>query len=110
MAKARFICTSKTGKETFTVSLEPVAEDVSPACTVCGRRTHKDYCVGGTGNMGDVQPHDPVELKEGDTSFFKDLPHGQVFLSVLTPEAAAQFEEGEITELTFELVKKTVAG
>lgn len=102
MAKARFFCTSKTGVETFTVALEPLAEAVSPACPVCGRTTHKDFCVGGKGGA-DIEPHDPVEMKEGDTTFFKDLPHGSIHLSVLTPEAAAQFEVGKITEISFKL-------
>jgi hypothetical protein len=102
MAKAKFVCLSKTGIETFTVKLEPVAEAVSPACRLCGNRTHEDHCMGPAGGT----PHKPVELESGDTSFFKDLPHGDIFLSVLTPDAAKQFEVGEVTEISFELVKK----
>lgn len=101
MASAKFLCTSKTGLETFTVNLEPVAEDVSPACPTCGNRTHKDFCLGRPN-----EPHDPVELASGDTSFFKDLPHASIFLSVLTPEAAQEFDVGEVTEVTFAKVSK----
>lgn len=102
MAKARFLCTRKSGVETFTVALEPYAEDVTPACTTCGKTSHKDFCVGGEGT--DVDPsHEPVELKEGDTSFFKDLPYGSIVLSVLTPEAAAEFEVGKLTTIEFKL-------
>lgn len=107
MIKAKLLCTSKTGIETFTVHLEPYAEAVSPACKVCGRTTHKDYCTGGDGVL---EPrHDPVVMEEGDTSFFRDLPHGTIFLSVLTPEAASHFEVGKITTITFETGPEPIA-
>ncbi len=105
MASAKFICKSKTGIETFSVVLEPDPEFVTPACPVCGRTSHRDYCLGGTGNPGDLPAHDQVTLDDGDTSFFKDLPHGNIFLSPLTAEAAAEFEVGRLTEISFALVK-----
>jgi len=105
MAKALFLCTSKTGIETFTVQLEPVAELVSPACPVCKKTTHEDLCRGDDPKAANAVTHDPVEMVEGDTSFFKDLPHGNIFLSPLTAEAGAQFEVGKLTEISFELVK-----
>lgn len=100
MAQAKFRCISKTGIETFTVQLEADAEAASPACEVCGRRTHEDYCVGG---VDGAPAHAVTPMKDGDTSTFKDLPHANIFLSVLTPEAAAQFEEGKVTVVTFAL-------
>lgn len=103
MAKALFLCTSKTGIETFTVNLEPHAEKVSPACPKCGRTTHENFCWGDAAPGG--ERHDPVEMKEGDTSFFKDLPYGTIVLSVLTPEAAAEFEVGKLTEISFKLAR-----
>lgn len=97
MAKAKFMCLDKTGVETFTVHLEPVAEAVSPACTVCGKTTHEDFCQGVPGAL-----HPITEMKSGDTTFFKDLPNASIFLSVLTPEAAAEFVPGEVTIISFE--------
>ncbi len=70
MAKARFLCVSKTGQATFTVQLEP------------------------------------VDAGNADRSFFKDTPQASIFMTVLTPEAGAEFEVGQETAVEFTLVKK----
>lgn len=97
MAKAKFLCTSKSGVGTITVHLEPVSVD---ECPVCGKKTSADFCD------GDSVKHDITSVPSGDRSFFKDLPHASIFLSVLTPEAGAEFEVGQETLVEFTLVKK----
>lgn len=97
MHSAKFLCLEKTGTETFTVHLEPLVEAVSPPCGVCGKTTHEDFCQGSR-----FVPHAITEMKEGDTSFFRDLPSASIFLSVLTPEAAAEFVPGEVTVVSFD--------
>jgi hypothetical protein len=97
MAKAKFLCVSKTGTETHTVQLEPVDVDV---CPTCGKRTSAKFC------KGDAVEHAITAVPDGDRSFFKDLPHANIFLSVLTPEAGAEFEVGQETLVEFTLVKK----
>lgn len=95
MVKARFLCVHKSGIETFTVKLVPVLVDI---CPECGSHTSKDYCDG-----DQRSPHPRVTVPNGDRSFFKDLPQGELFMTVLTPEAGAQFEEGKVTVASFEL-------
>lgn len=98
MAKATFRCISKTGIGTITVQLEPSIVDV---CPVCSKTTSEDICAGDFG-----AEHTPTSVPNGDRSFFKDLPHASIFLSVLTPEAGAAFEVGQETLVEFTLVKK----
>ncbi len=94
MVSAKFLCLDKTGTETFTVHLEPVIEDV---CPVCRKVTSADHCVG----FDERTRHDITPVPSGSREFFKDLPHASIFLSVLTPEAAAQFEPGKVTVVSF---------
>jgi len=96
MVKARFLCTHKSGEETFTVKLEPVLDDV---CPFCKKVTSEPFCVGGDG----LNKHPVTAVPDGDRSFFKDLPHGEISMSVLTPEAGAQFALGKVTVVSFEL-------
>lgn len=102
MAKANFLCTSKTGVETLTVTLEPSLLDV---CPVCKEVTSKKFCDG----SGLGAAHDITQVPDGDRAFFKDIPHGSIFLTVLTPEAGAEFEVGEETLVEFTKVKKSPA-
>lgn len=96
MVKARFLCISKTGQETFTVQLVPLLVDI---CPICKKVTSEQFCQGNPPG----ESHIITEVPNGDRSFFQDIPHGDVFLSVLTKEAASQFEVGKITAATFEL-------
>lgn len=48
---------------------------------------------------------EPVD--SADRSFFKDLPHASVFMSVVTPEAAAEFVEGEEVIVDFRRAPKS---
>ena len=99
--KAKFKCVSKTGIETFTVNLEPVED----GCWACGKPREE--------HVAELEPEAPTpttacgglsaNFRAKDTTFFASLPHAQIFLSVLTPEAAAQFEPGKITEVDFTL-------
>jgi hypothetical protein len=94
MAQAKFLCIDKTGVETFTVHLEPVVEDICPKCR---KMTSEEICIGSS----DVDKHAVTRVPNGDRSFFKDMPHASIFLSVLTPEAAAEFEVGKVTVVSF---------
>lgn len=96
MVKARFLCMSKSGEETFTVKLEPVLVDI---CPVCQKVTSLPTCTGHDPRF----PHDSTPVPNGDRSFFKDIPQGEIFLTPLTPEAGAAFEVGKITTVSFEL-------
>lgn len=87
--KAKFVCTSKTGQATHTVHLEPV--DDANMCVTCGAK----------GEAGTFCQKDGGLISAGDRSFFKDTPHATVFMSVLTPEAGALFEEGKEVTIDF---------
>lgn len=87
MAKARFLCTSKTGVETFSVSLEPVLHV---------KEEHE--------KEDDEKKRDGTVLHpKADKSFFQGFPYGNITLSALTPEAGAAFKEGQVTAVEFTL-------
>jgi len=102
--KAKFVCVSKTGKETFTVNLEPVEN--KDHCEICND-TFKVLQTNGTfeeERVGDRDlfcPKDGGKFVSGDRSFFKDTPHASIFMAVLSPEAGALFEEGKEVTIDF---------
>ncbi len=112
MAKAKFVCTSKTGEETFSVVLEPFVHAMSEEDQEAHRaQVRADIRVAeAQGRHEDTKgvhiPGEGTRLHaEADRKFFRDVPHGSINLSVLTKESAAEFEVGRVTEVTFKLEK-----
>lgn len=68
----------------------------------------KFKCVSKTGIETFTVVLEPVE--SADRSFFRDVPHAAIHLSVLTPEGSAEFEVGEETWVEFTRAPKAVAG
>lgn len=90
MARAKFRCLSKTGIETHTVHLEPVVHE---------KQEHEK-------NTLEARADGSVLHPGADRSFFAGYPHASIFLTALTPEAAADFEEGQETWVEFHLVRE----
>ncbi len=106
MAKATFVCTQKTGVETFTVHLEPVThvlETLSPEDYLREAGVPEHAIKAALVTHANTLLQGVVLHPHADKSFFAGFPYGSIVLSALTPEAGAEFEEGQetIVEFTF---------